>query len=427
MQIRRDRSALYFSDRPRYGNRGRWIFMTWFVLMAVVLGAIWQWNSVEARVNTWVNGPPTITPNAVELAQLADEAYWEGDLLMSIRYYEQAASLEPNNMAIMFEYVRNLIYYSYTGRGFDQYAERALEVSTRAVQTNPNNPYAKAAYAFALVSTERGDEAAVAALDAIDLAPNWAEPRAYLSLAYQEQQRWRIAQEVGQEAVNLNPNSVDSRRALALSMAYTGDFDITINQFEQAIQVHPKLDALYFEVALYYTALDNYEAAIQSFDRVLAHDSRNVKAWTRKCETFFRQREDGSAQESCEQAIELDPTYPDAHKQLGMVRYTRRNYEGAIESFNTCIDLMKAQNWNPQDYLAECYVINGLSQYILANCSAAMDLFTTALTIDTSQRMQELTQEGMILCANSDPSISIQDLPTPAPQPTIPPEPIGIY
>jgi hypothetical protein len=88
---------------------------------------------------------------------------------------------------------------------------------------------------------------------------------------------------------------------------------------------------------------------------------------------------------------------------------------------------MKAQDWNPQNYLAECFVIQGLSQYILANCTAAMDLFREALTIDTTQRMQELTQEGMLLCADTDPNISLSDIPTPVPTPTVPPEPIDIY
>lgn len=426
MYIRRDRSALYFGKRsPR--RRIRWIFGAWFVSMGLVMAAIWQWSVVEAQINVVLNGPPSPTPDGFELAKLAEEAYWDGRLTDSIALYAQAAALEPDDMGLQFEYVRNLIYASYEGRGFTFRAREALNVAEAAVERAPNDARAQAAYAFALVSEGRGDEAVSAALNAVELAPEWAEAHAYLSLAYQQQLRWQAAQQEGQRAVALNPLSVDARRALALSLTYTGDFDIAIQQYEQAIQVHPKLDALYFEVAIYYIGQENYDAAILAYDRVLQNNRRNVKAWTRKCEAFFRQREDAKARESCEQAVELDSSFPDAHKQLGMVRYTSRNFEGAVESFDTCIALMEAQNWAMDDRLVECYYINGLANYYLADCAKAMPLFNEALLVNTTELSREFTYTGMNLCAQSDPSISIQTLPTPAPEPTQAPQPIGVY
>jgi tetratricopeptide (TPR) repeat protein len=393
-----------------------------------VLGLIWQWDDVEPEVRAIVQGPPSATPNAVDVARQAEDAYWQGDLDTSIELYSQAAQLEPNNIGVQFEYVRNLVYGSYEGRGFTFRAERALDVAEAAVEQAPTDARAQAAYALALIANDRGEEAATAALTAVELAPDWAEAHAYLALAYIEQNRWRAAQDEAQVAVNLNGMSVDARRSLALSLAFTGEFNIAISQYEQAIQAHPKLDVLFFELALYYTGQENYDAAIQAYQRVLVNDPRNVKAYTRMCETFFRERDDGSAQEACEQAVELDPTYPDAHKQLGMVRYTRRNYEGAIESFQTCVTLMEQQGWPINDHLVECYYLHGLAHHLLADCSKAMPLFETVLSeIDHSDRVQELTLQGMQLCIDSDDTYSGADLPTPAPPTQEPPPPIGIY
>ncbi|MCB9436751.1 MAG: tetratricopeptide repeat protein [Anaerolineales bacterium] len=427
MRIRRDRSNLYFGKRSRHQRR-LWLFWVWLLMMAGGIGVVWQLDTIQPQILAVVVGPPTATPNAVSLAQLAQNAYWEGDLDTSILYYAQASELEPENTRIQFEYVRNLIYGSYAGRGFTFRARDALQVAERTVRLMPNDAHAQAAYALALIENGRGDEAAAAALNAIQIAPNWAEPHAYLALAYYTQDRFRSAQEEAQVSVNLDPNSVDARRTLALSMAFTGGYDIAIRQYEAAISIHPRLDALYFELAPYYILLDNYDAAIQSYDRILSHDPRNVKAWTRKCETFFRQREDSLAQEACEQAVELDGTFPEAHKQLGMVRYTRRNYEGAIESFQTCIDLMEAQGWEMSDRLVECYYLHGLAYYTLGDCPKAMPLLQQALIIAPNGRTAEITLQGMEFCVEYDPgNFSSADVPTLVPPTAIPPEPIGIY
>ncbi len=427
MRIRRDRSSLHFGGRRSRAQRRLWLFWTWFLMMAAAVGVIWQFDHVQPEVLAVVMGPPTATPDAISLAQLAQDAFWDGNLEDAIVYYSQASELEPTNTYIQFEYVRVLVYGSYEGRGYAFREREALTVADRTVRLAPNDARAQAAYAMALIENDRSDEAAAAALRATELDPAWAEPHAYLSLAYGNQNRYRSAQEQAQLAVDLDANSVDARRALALSLAFFGEWDIVIRQYEAAIQIHPRLDALYFEVAIYYTILDNFDAAIQSYDRILAHDPRNVKAWTRKCETFFRQRDDASAQEACEQAVTLDPTFPEAHEQLGQVRYTRRNYEGAIESFETCIDLMVAQNWEWPDRLVKCYYLHGLAYYLLNRCDQAMPLLTDALLTEPEGAARDLTLQGMQQCAAVDDSITIDDLPTPAPPTATPPPPIGLY
>lgn len=426
MYIRRDRSSLHFGRRSRLRRRA-WLFWLWFITMIAALGIIWQFERVQPTVLSMVVGPPTATPDGIVVAQIAQDAYWAGDLDKSIEYYAIAAELEPNNMDIQFEYVRNLVYGSYAGRGFAYRSRDALEVAERAVELAPNDARAQAAYALALIENNRSDEAALAALTATELAPGWAEARAYLSLAYYGQGRYQSAQEQAVLAIQTDPNSIDSRRAMALAVAFVGDYTNAIRQYEQAINIHPRLDALYFELAPYYIILDNYEAAIQAYDRVLSNNPRNVKAWTRKCETFFRQRDDAAAQESCEQAIDLDNDFPEAHRQLGMVRYTRRNYEGAIESFETCINLMDSQGWLFEDREIECYYLHGLAYYLLGDCPAAWDLLQEALLLNPADNIRNSTMQGINACVSTDNTITADDIPTPVPPTAVPPDPIGIY
>ncbi len=347
--------------------------------------------------------------------------------MLSVEFYGEAATLEPANMDIQFEYIRNLIYLSYSGRGYAFNARDALRVAENSIDIAPNDARARTAYALALLANDRYDEAALAALTASEIAPTWAEPRAYLSFAYYNLDRHESAQEQAAIAVELDSNSVDARRALALSLGYIGNYSETIRQLETAIQIHPQLAAVYFELALYYRYLENFEAAIQAFDRVLANDPRNVRAWTRKCETYNQMREDALAEEACKQAIDLDPSFPEAYRQLGMIQYQRRNFEGSISSLTTCIDLMNAQNIALEDQEIQCYYVQGLAHYYMGDCPSGMPLLQQAFEMNPEESIASLILEGMQLCAAADDTFSETDIPT-IPLPTeVPEAPISVY
>lgn len=427
MRIDRRRSRYSMHARRPRRNLFRLVLL-YLGALGVVLFVVWQLDNIQQQVDAVVLGPPTPTPDAVTLATRAQTAYWEGDVSAALLYYSQASELAPQDARIQLEYVRNLIYASYEGRNQRYLAEDALRVARRTVELNPNDAYAQAALALALLENGRDDEAAAASINAVNIMPDWSDANAYLALAYLNQFRYQDALETANRAVTLNPNSVDARRAYALTLAFTGQFDRAINEFENAIDLHPRLEALYFELAPYYVIQGNYEAAIQAYDRVLAQNPRSVKAWARKCRTLFQQRDDANAQEACEQAISLNPSYVEAQFNLGRVQYTQSQFEPAIASFQACVQLMDAQGWPLNERIPECYYFQGLAYYSLGNCSAAEPLLREALEVDDSERTRDLALMGLDLCAAAPPP---QDDATTPPltgtlAPTAPP-PIDIY
>jgi tetratricopeptide (TPR) repeat protein len=426
MYIRRDKSNLHFGRRAN--RRGsNLFFVIWLVMMAVILGVLWRFNSVQSWVLAGIGDEPTATLDAVSEARLGERAYLVGDLERAIEHYGRAAEMNPNNIDILFEYGRMLIYRSYAGRSYAFRAGQALEIAQKAVEIDQNNPRAQALLCYALLENDRAEEAIGAGLRAEQLAPDYAEARAYLSMAYRGAGRPNQAFQKADEAVQLDPNSLDARRALAISLAFVGEFDASVQQYERAIQIHPRFDALYFELALYYKAQNNYDAAIAAYDQVLSMEPENVKAYTRKCETYFTMREDSLAQEACEQAIQLDAAYPEAHRQLGMVRYTRRNYEGAIESFEECARLQEEQGILLPDREIECYYIRGLAHSLLARCDEAWPVLQDALQMKPNETIKGYINQGLMSCVNYDEEYDINDIPTPIPNTPIPPEPIGIF
>lgn len=425
MYIRRDKSNLHFGRQARRrGSRG--LLVVWTIVMLIALGVLMRFNTVQSWVLASVMTDATPTLDAVTRAQLGERAYLAGNLETAIQHYEQAAAAEPENINILFEYGRALIYRSYAGRSFFYHAEEALEVARQAMEIDPDNAQANALLCLALVANGRAEEAISAGLNAERIEPTYAEAKAYLSTAYYYAGRPNQALTKADEAVKVNGNSVDARRALAIALAYVGEFSASVQQYERAIQIHPRLDVLYFELALYYKALDNYDASIAAFDQILAMEPDNVKAYVRKCETYFTMREDQSAQEACEQALQLDPTYPEAYRQLGMVQYTRRNYEGSIESFEMCSELQTQQNVPLIDQEIECYYVRGLAHTLLARCDEAWPVLQTALQMNPNETIKGLINQGLMSCVNYG-DFSIEQIPTPIPPTPVPPEPIGVF
>jgi superkiller protein 3 len=412
MYARRNGPTLTFGKKTRRGSRWTWGLV--LVLLAAILWMVTQFDQLQQEVLAMVGEPPapTLPPN--RLAQDAYLKYMEGEMAEAIELYKQAVAQDPKNVDYLFELARLLNYRSEKDRA---YAEEGLTYAERAITANPGDPRGYAAKAMALDWLGRDDEAVTPALQALELAPGYAEAHAYLAQIYTDIQRWAQAREIGLRAVQLDPNSVDARYGYAYSLWYVGLYEEAIQQLSAAEQLHPNFLMIKFYLAALYKSIDEPQAAIGIYDRILTLDPMNVKAYTRLCATYFEIREDARAMDYCEQAKDLDPTYGEAHKWLGQVYYTRRNYESSIEEFQKCIEY---------GYEAiECWYLQGLAYYYIDRCDLAVPILTEARERpNVPEVVQTMIQQGFNMCAQDDnPVIAPTRRPTATPEPT----PIGGY
>jgi tetratricopeptide (TPR) repeat protein len=157
--------------------------------------------------------------------------------------------------------------------------------------------------------------------------------------------------------------------------------------------------------------------SVAIYNRVLEIDPNNARAYLRLCETYAAVGEFRDAEPFCDQALEIDPDYADAHRMLGQLRYSRRNYEGAIEEFQTCLDLGSEQ--------IECYYIRGLAHYFLGQCDLAWKWLNDSLARASDPSIINSINIGLgnirVRCSGY---VDVE-LPTSIPPTVIPPTPIG--
>jgi tetratricopeptide (TPR) repeat protein len=443
-RIRRDRSALV--DGTLFGRRQRgpnpWKIGFYALALVLVGGVIWRFNEVQPRVLAMVGAAPTATPGMIEFAKRGQDAYLQGDLTAATTNFRLAAQQRPEDVNIVYELVRTLIYRNYSDVRNFRDGEEALVWSSRLAEANPDSARTQAIHCYALLVNGRSEDAVRACLRAIDLDPQLADGYAYLSVAYYDLARFGAALEEAERAVRLDVNHLDANLAYARALVYVGRSDAALQHFTQAAKANPALEFPYYELA--FTARrvaiardddSKFLIAVGAYQEVLKRNPNNVKALTRMCQAFLeksaRSVEDiRDARFYCETATEVDPEYSPAYRWLGEVYHRSRNYEDAIEVLGRCMDLERGLPTDRRD--PTCWWLRAAGMFVLGDrfCNTdavtrqpgAVDIANDVLTWTTDQLAIVEANKVINKCATAYKGTYVT--PTPIPTPTLPPPPI---
>lgn len=373
-----------------------------------------RFDQLQMVALNMVGMAPTSTPFASDMASQGSERYAQGDISGAARLFEQALRAQPNNISYLYEYGKLLIE-------LDRSSE-AVTIADKALAVAPSDPRGYALKASALM----WDDPAAAipiAVNGLETNADFAPLHSALAIAYTNIGRYQEGLIRAQRAVDLDPLDANAHRAYAWPLVYVGRFEQAIDQLEEAISINPYLTNSYFELASYYRiqAINQPEMAVAIYNRVLELDPQNAKAYLRLCETYSAEGEFTQGQVFCEDAIEIDPNYGSAYRELGRMQYVRRNYEGALVSFNKCVELGATD--------IECWSLRGLAHYLLGQCDLAWDVLQEALTRAETQNELPGTIEqiniGLYNITQKCSGYNNRALPTAIPPTSIPPTPIG--
>lgn len=423
MRVRRDYAQPIFGSRRRSSIGPRGIILFGLVMIGILVFIRVRYNELQTGVmNAFGIVPePTLYPAAY--AAQGVEMYVSGDLESGRQMLSRAIQLQPQNINYLYEYGRVLIELERTAE--------AVRIADQAIAAAPNDVRGYALRANALKWSEP-DLAIQDSLRAQELDPNFAPIYAAQAVAYTNIQRYTQALEAGERAITLDPMDADAYRAYSWPLILVGRSAEAIEMLEQAVAINPNLPGPYFQLAFEYKNRANDPAmAVAIYQHII--DNMNpstadeAKAYLRICETYAgvdRARFD-LAEPYCRQAIQIDPNYGSAYRELGRMQYNRRNYEGAIESFQTCERLQ--ENLTFKDI--ECWSLRGLAHFWMNECDDSWAILNQALDIAKRQNEQQSTIDiintGIYNVTQLCTGYIGLPTPTPIPPTPIPPTPIG--
>ncbi len=418
MYIRRNYSEPFFSNR----RRKRGIFR-WLVLYALgIVGFLWfvdsNFSSLQLMALEAVGQAPTPTPFASYFANRGMELYAAGDIHGAASNYERAVAQQPNNVSYLYEYGRMLLEL---GAEDPANYQRAVEIGDRAINADSRDPRGYALKTRAMDLAGDSANAIPVGQAGLQIDPNFAPLHTALSGAYRSIDRYDVALERAERAIELDPYDPGARRVYAYALIWVGRNDEAIEQLERAIALNPNLTGPYFELALLYLSAQENELAIATYEQILAMQPENARAYQRLCEAYNQVGEIRRAIGYCQDSLGINDQDATTWASYGHVQYRNRNYEGAIESFETCIRL------GSEDI--RCWYLRGLAHYYLGQCEQAWNVLTEALNILGQpvgfNPVYEATIDGFELITVSCTGFSGRALPTAVPPTAIPPTPIG--
>ncbi len=417
MRIHRDYSRPFFSNR-RHGPNITIIFLLGIMIGGILVVTTTQFDRLQLEALEVVGMAPTLPPPANQVAAQGLAMMESGDMEQAVTLLGQAMRQQPNDVNYLYEYAIALLESDQTSA--------SIPIGEQMIQLAPNDPRGYEIKGRALMFSNP-TEAILASIQGVDVAPNYAPLLAIQGVAYTQLGRWQEGNRLGAQAVELAPDNAFVQRAFQHPLVYIGRFQDAIRALETSIAIQPGLLGAYFELAFLYKhpQVREPEMAIAIYNTIIQRDPENAKAYLRLCEAYAgvdNARFD-VAQPYCDQAIRVDPTYASAYRQRGQMQYNRRNYEGAIQSFEECVRLGSDE--------IECWYLRGYAHFLLNNCQDAWNILTEARDMGVRKDLpadfgpMETISIGLYNVTVYCPEYRNVATPTPIPPTPVPATPIG--
>ena len=109
MQIKRDYSQPFFSNRRRNRVTGRFLFFYGLLIGGILVFVTSQFGRLQLMALDVVGLAPTATPFASTWAQQGYDLFLKGRMEEAAAAYANAVSQQPDNINYLYEYGRTLI------------------------------------------------------------------------------------------------------------------------------------------------------------------------------------------------------------------------------------------------------------------------------------------------------------------------------
>ncbi len=235
--------------------------------------------------------------------------------------FQRAVELDGDSSVIHF-----LLAETLYNRGLSEDAMRSVR---RSIDLNPENPDPHYLLGFLLGDLGRGEEAAEANRRAVILNPTLVRAQANLSL-----EMYRAADTTPSHQ---QKTPAGAHITLGRALRQKGYFQEALREYEKAIEGgEANAEVLQAMLELYLLQRDT-GAAIAASDRFAREFSPTAKGWNGRGVALQLEGRHAEAEESYNHALELDPAYPFAHNNLGVILWHKDDTKGAINSFRRAL------------------------------------------------------------------------------------------
>jgi protein O-GlcNAc transferase len=284
-------------------------------------------NNNSARI-------PSLLAHALGLHQ-------QGQFAQAGALYEEILALQPDH----FDALHLLGMLKFQAQDFT----RAVELISRAIAVNPQNP--NAYYNRAVTNQALGQmDAALKDYDkAIALKPDYASAYYNRGVVLQKQEQYPAALESYERAIALNADHADACNNRGACLQHLKRYREAIENFTRALVLKPAPDT-YYNRGMVLDILKQPQAALEDFDRAIALAPNYAEAYYQRGNAQRSLLQFQAAFESFTRALAIKPDYADACYNRAVALQDLKMHDEAMAAYNKAAELYgNAITQNPGD------------------------------------------------------------------------------
>jgi tetratricopeptide (TPR) repeat protein len=147
-----------------------------------------------------------------------------------------------------------------------------------------------------------------------------------------------------QKAIQKDPTLAQPHGILGMLNASLHQWENAITELKEAVRLDPYNVQYVFELGKVWYKTKRFNEARQSFETVCYLNPRSENAWYNLGGTLRALAKPEEALTAFQKAIDLNPDYAPAHREIGNVRILYGDFTGAIESYTRALQIQSADS-----------------------------------------------------------------------------------
>jgi type IV pilus assembly protein PilF len=178
------------------------------------------------------------------------------------------------------------------------------------------------------------------------------------------------------KAEELNPVSAEIKNTLAIAYMVRKEYAIALTKFEDSVRLDPTYSEAWNNLGALHLDRERYAQAVIAFDKALENTlyATREMAMANKGWSLYRLGKTAEAKVAYEQAIAIEPSYPLAHLNLGILYQDLDRHLEALESFDKAIEIYPGN--------AKAHLHRGISLFRMGNKEDAKLAFKKTAALD---------------------------------------------
>ncbi|BAY76665.1 hypothetical protein NIES25_31220 [Nostoc linckia NIES-25] len=156
-----------------------------------------------------------------------------------------------------------------------------------------------------------------------------------------------LRQSLAQRRIDTHPHLISSQVFFRCGESYRSmeQYDKALQNFDRAIELYPRYVEAMAKRGNTYCLMERYEDGLQDFNRVIELNPQDEKTLANRGQAYRLMERYEKALQDFDRAIELNPLYDEAIANRGFTYCLMKRYEEALQDFNRAIELDPEYEW----------------------------------------------------------------------------------